>query len=72
MKIILKGGDGMNLENIRKEKQVTQLKLAKSLKVDQSTVSKWEKGITSPSIQTLKKIAQVLNCTVDDLIKEGE
>ena len=62
----------MNLENIRKEKQVTQLKLAKSLKVDQSTVSKWEKGITSPSIQTLKKIAQVLNCTVDDLIKEGE
>lgn len=71
MKIILKGGDGMNLENIRKEKQVTQLKLAKSLKVDQSTVSKWEKGITSPSIQTLKKIAQVLNCTVDDLINEN-
>lgn len=61
----------MNLENIRKEKQFTQLKLAKSLKVDQSTVSKWEKGVASPNIQTLKKIAQVLNCTVDDLIKEN-
>ncbi len=58
----------MNLENIRKEKQITQLKLAKSLKVDQSTVSKWEKGVTSPNIQMLKKIAQVLNCAIEDLI----
>ena len=61
----------MNLENIRKEKQFTQLKLAKSLKVDHYTVSKWEKGVASPNIQTLKKIAQVLNCTVDDLINEN-
>lgn len=60
----------MNLENIRKEKGLTQLGLAKNLKVDQSTVSKWEKGVASPNIQMLKKIAQILNCTMDDLISE--
>ena len=61
----------MNLENTSKEKKFTQIKMATSLKVDQSTVSKWEKGVASPNIQTLKKIAQVLNCTVDDLINEN-
>ena len=60
----------MNLENIRKEKGLTQLGLAKNLKVDQSTVSKWEKGVASPNIQMLKKISQILNCTMDDLISE--
>ncbi len=60
----------MNLENIRKEKKVTQIKLAQSLDVDQSTVSKWEKGHSAPSVQTLKKIAQLLDCTVDELVRE--
>lgn len=66
----IKGGDYMNLKNIRERKNVTQNYLANRLEVDQSTISKWEKEVCSPNIQTLKKIAQVLNCTVDDLIKE--
>ena len=62
----------MNLKNIRKEKKMTQLKLAKKLEVDQSTVSKWEKEVALPSIQTLKKIAEILKCSVEELIKEKE
>lgn len=58
----------MNLKNIRKKKQITQLKLANSLDVDQSTVSKWEKGKSLPNLTTTKKLAEVLDCKIEDLI----
>lgn len=61
----------MKIIHFRKIKGMTQLQLAKLLNVDQSTVSKWEKQETNPKITTLKKIAEILNCTVDDLIKEN-
>ena len=60
----------MNIKNIRKANKISQTQLAGKLKVDQSTISKWEKGISSPSIQTLKKISEVLECSVDELIKD--
>ncbi len=58
----------MNLKNIRKLQNLTQLELADKLGVDQTTVSKWENETSFPSIATLKKIADVLNCKIEDLI----
>ena len=61
----------MNIKKFRLSNNLTQKELANELKVERTTVSMWESNKSSPNIQTLKKIAQVLNCTVDDLIKEG-
>lgn len=68
---LTKGGEIMNIKKFRLSNNLTQKELANELKVERTTVSMWESNKSSPNIQTLKKIAQVLNCTVDDLIKEG-
>ena len=61
----------MNLKAFRMSKNLTQLEFAKLLNVKRTTVSMWENNKSLPNIDTLKKIAQLLDCTVDDLIKEG-
>lgn len=61
----------MNLKTFRTSRNLTQLEFAKLLNVKRTTVSMWENNKSLPNIDMLKKIAQVLNCTVDDLIKEG-
>lgn len=68
---LTKGGENMNIKKFRLSNNLTQKELANELKVERTTVSMWESNKSSPNIQTLKKIAQILNCTVDDLIKEG-
>lgn len=45
----------------------TQEELAKAIGVTQGAVAQWESGITNPKISSLKAIADVLGCTLDDL-----
>ena len=58
----------MNLQQIRKGKKMTQQALATRLGVDQTTVSKWEKNETFPRKDTLKQIAEILQCSLDELV----
>ena len=51
---------------------IKQGDFALSLKVDRSTVSKWETGRAMPRAELLPKIAGVLCCTVDELLKKGD
>lgn len=51
---------------------MTQAELAKLIGVDQSAVAQWETGSSGPHRNKLTKLAQALECTVDDLLKEGE
>lgn len=62
----------MNLEKIRKEKGISQCDLALSLGVTQGAVSMWESGACMPSSKKLLKLAVVLGCTVDELLKGEE
>lgn len=34
------------------------------------TIKGWEKS--SPTVNNLKKVANILNCTIDELIRDGE
>ena len=34
------------------------------------TIKGWEKS--SPTVDNLKKVANILNCTIDELIRDGE
>ena len=57
------------IKEMRKRINMTQGDLADQLSVTQGAVSQWETGLTNPSLETLVKIAEVLNCTVDELLK---
>lgn len=53
---------------LREKARKTQTEIAERLDVDKSTVSKWETGGSLPRAATLIKLAEVLNCTVDELL----
>jgi len=57
-----------NLEKLRKQRGITQIQLARKLRMEQSNVSKWENGMTLARPATIKKVANILKCRVEDLI----
>lgn len=57
-----------NLAKLRREYSMSQLDLAHMLGVSQQTVSKYENGIREPDNATLKKLAEIFNCSADYLL----
>lgn len=57
-----------NLRRYRSEQGIAQEKLALVAGVDRTMVSKIERELTNPSIETLLKLANVLGVTVSDLV----
>jgi transcriptional regulator with XRE-family HTH domain len=51
---------------------MTQQTLAGILGVSQGAVSNWENGDRKPDIIMLKRIAEALHCTADDLLRDPE
>ena len=54
-----------NPAKIRKERGLTQEALASKLNVVRQTISKWENGTAVPDADTLCKIADVLDVSVE-------
>ena len=52
----------------RKQKNMTQEELAEQLNVARQTISKWETGETIPDIDSLKKLAVLLDFSVDNAL----
>ena len=52
----------------RMDAGLTQTQLANAIGVGQKDISRWETGVRNPKTDNLKKIADVLNCKIDDLI----
>lgn len=52
----------------RKEKNMTQEELAEKLNVARQTVSKWETGETMPDVDSLKKLAILLEFSIDEAL----
>ncbi len=59
---------GEIISSIRREKGFTQKELAEQLNVTDKAVSKWERDIALPDINTLPKLAEILNITIEELI----
>lgn len=55
------------IKELRKEKSLSQEKLAKKLGVSRSTVSMWEIEQSEPDIQALIKLSSVFDCSLDYL-----
>lgn len=54
----------------RKRKNLTQKDLADKLGVSGKTVSRWEKGISTPDVYSLKQMSEVLNIPVSNFYDE--
>lgn len=63
---------GRNLAAARKGVELTQDQLAERIGVDTETISRFERGVTMPSLVTLEQLAQKLNVTMVALLEEGE
>ncbi len=59
---------GRNIKKYREEKKLTQDDLAEKLSVTRQAVSNWECGKTEPDIETLHKISEALEISVEELI----
>lgn len=58
------------LQQLRKGKNMTQQQLADMLYVSRTAVSKWESGKGYPNIESLKRIAQLFDVSVDQLLSD--
>lgn len=57
------------LKDLRERKKLKQEDLAELLGVAQSTISMWETGNALPRAEILKRLAKILGCTTDELLK---
>ena len=62
----------MNFKTLRIRTGLTQNELSSAIGVAQNTVSNWENGERMPSAAMLPKIAQALNCTIDELFADTD
>ena len=56
------------LQELRKNRGMTQEELADALYVSRTTISKWELGRGYPSIDSLKDISKFFSVSIDDLL----
>lgn len=57
-----------NLKQLRKKKGYSQQELAIRLNVVRQTISKWEKGLSVPDADTLIKMAEIFEVSVNELL----
>ncbi|MBQ3483769.1 MAG: helix-turn-helix transcriptional regulator [Clostridia bacterium] len=60
------------LQELRKQRGLTQEELARALYVSRTAVSKWESGRGYPSLDSLREIARFFSLTVDELLSGDE
>ena len=60
------------LQELRRQRGITQEELANELYVSRTAISKWELGKGYPSIDSLKSIAKFYHVTLDELLSSSE
>ena len=61
-----------NMLRLRRQKGMTHAKLAEKMAVTRQTISNWERGISRPDVETLGRLAVLLEVPVDQLIYPPE
>ncbi len=59
---------GKNLSRIRKDRKLTQQRLAEFINVQQRVISRWETGVAKPHLNHIVQLAKVLEVSIDQLV----
>ena len=60
---------GETIASLRKKKGITQNELAEKMNVTDKAVSKWERDLSCPDINTISKLADILDVSVEELLE---
>lgn len=60
---------GTMIATMRRENGMTQLELAEKMGVTDKAVSKWERDLSFPDVNSIPKLAEIFNVTVDELMQ---
>lgn len=63
---------GEKIKSYRENKNMTQNEIADILGVKSATVSKYESGTLEPNIESLKKLAEIFEVSVDELLNDEQ
>ena len=63
---------GEKIKKHREEKKMTQMEVAEVLEVKPATISKYEAGTLEPNIESLKKLSELFEISIDQLVKEDK
>ena len=63
---------GKQIQKLRKNKNMSQEKLAEKLEVSRHSISNWEREISNPDLKTILKITKLFNVSLNQLIKGVE
>lgn len=61
---------GKTIAFYRKERGMTQKELAELLHISYQAVSKWEAGVSMPTVEMLYELSELLNITVDSILND--
>lgn len=62
---------GTSIAGLRKSRNWTQSDLAERVGVDTETISRFERGVTLPSLLTLEKVSHSLRVGIGELLTES-
>jgi len=63
---------GWRLKKARESRELTQVELGRLIGVTDATINRYEKDLRSPDPSTLKKLASVLETSVDYLLETAK
>lgn len=61
---------GTNLKTLREKARLSQEDIAKKLRISRQSISKWEQDVSYPSILYLAPLTRILDCTLEELLKD--
>lgn len=64
--------EDMRLKYLRKQKNISQLKLAMDLNMNQNSISRYETGERQADYQTLIRFADYFNVSIDYLLERTD
>lgn len=59
---------GENILNLRKKYGLSQEQLGEQINVTRQTISNWELGETNPNPEQLKRLSNIFNISIDELL----
>lgn len=60
------------LRNLREQRKLTQTRLAELLAVSPRVYNRWERGVATPHFDTVVKLADILQVSLDELAGRAE